>query len=79
MTLFLNQEEKFKEAEKIANELKMGSRFWNGVFEYKLNRVAESPTDSIWLFRFWGYANFWSVTYDKKVLGSQQAAARDGA
>jgi len=77
MTLFLNQEEKFKEAGKIANELKLGSRIWNGIFEYKFNRVAESPTESMWLFRFWGYANFWSVTYDKEMSESQQAGAPD--
>jgi len=52
MTLFLNQEEKFKEAGKKADELKLGSRIWNGIFEHKFNRVAESPTDSMWLFRF---------------------------
>jgi hypothetical protein len=79
MTLFLNQEEKFKEAGKKADELKLGSRIWNGIFEYKFNRVAESLTDSMWLFRFWGYANFWSVTYDKDMSESQQTFASDGA
>jgi len=72
MTLFLNQEEKLKEAAKIASELKIGSRIWKGIFEYKLNRVSESPTGSIWLFRFWDNANFWSLTYNKKMIESQQ-------
>ena len=58
MSFFLNQEEKFKEAAKIANELKSGLKSWKGIFEYKLNRVAESPTDSIWLFRFLGQCEF---------------------
>lgn len=85
ITLFLNnEEERLEAAEKAVKELKTGARNWDGNFEYKFNRLAECPSCSIWLFRFWGYAYFWSVTYDKETrnqitLKSQQAGARDGA
>ena len=65
-TLFMNQEDEFEPAEKVAPELKLGSRAWDGIFEYRFNRLADDPAGSIWLFRFWGQAYFWSVTCDEE-------------
>jgi hypothetical protein len=66
-TLFLNDDDRFNAAKANIKDLKTGSKSWEGIFEYKFNRLANSSSCSIWLFRFWGHACFWSVTYDEEI------------
>ena len=51
-TLYLNHEDKYTAAEETASDLKLGSRIWDGIFEYRFNRLPDNPAGSMWLFRF---------------------------
>ena len=46
-------------------DLQFGSRNWPGVFEYRFDRTSENCEGFIWLMRFYGYAVFWAVGYNK--------------
>lgn len=58
----LQQPSEISEVEKFAPMLYFGSREWPGIFEYRFNRVAERPENSVWIMRFYGKVVFWAVT-----------------
>jgi hypothetical protein len=82
-TIFMNLQDNFEPVKRVAPELKFGSKTWNGIFEYRFNRLADDPSGSIWMFRFWGQAYFWSVTCDsekknQKLSDANKALHSDG-
>ena len=82
-TIFLNLIDDFEPVKRVAPELKFGSRTWDGIFEYRFNRLPDDASGSIWLFRFWGQAYFWSVTCDRekkiqKLSEANKALHSDG-
>ena len=82
-TIFLNLKDDFEPVKRVAPELKFGSRTWDGIFEYRFNRLPDDASGSIWLFRFWGQAYFWSVTCDRekkiqKLSEANKALHSDG-
>jgi hypothetical protein len=77
-TIFLNQIEDYEPVKRVAPELKVGSRTWDGIFEYRFNRLPNDPSGSIWLFRFWGQTYFWSVTCDREKKRQKLSEANMG-
>jgi hypothetical protein len=77
-TIFLNLIENYEPVQRVAPELKFGSRSWDGIFEYRFNRLDNDPSGSIWLFRFWNQAYFWSVTCDREKKKQKIAEANMG-
>lgn len=77
-TFYLNQKKDYEPVKKVAPELKFGSRSWDGIFEYKFNRLPNDPSGSIWLFRFWGQIFFWSVTCDSEKKSQKLREANMG-
>jgi hypothetical protein len=54
-----------KHAEKFKDELLVGSRQRQDVLEYRLNRVAAQPDNSMWVIRFFGRVVFWCISVEK--------------
>lgn len=57
-----------QEIEKFRDQLLHGSRGWSGVFEYRFNRVADQPNDSMWVIRFFGQFVFWCISNGDGVV-----------
>jgi len=68
LSLFLKQEQHFEAARQPVHQLKNGSRGWEGIFEYKFNRLGDSKEDSMWLIRFFDFAIFWIITGNENDL-----------
>jgi hypothetical protein len=51
-----------REAERFRGELLLGSRRWPGILEYRFNRVADQPDNSMWVIRFFGQFVFWCIS-----------------
>lgn len=68
----LQNSSEVSEVAKFASQLHFGARRWPGIFEYRFNRVAERPENSIWLMRFYEYAVFWAITGSESLHPNQQ-------
>ena len=51
----------------VMDQLRMGSRQWPGVFEYRFNRVEEKPDASIWVLMLYGVNVFWAISNDEEL------------
>ncbi len=58
----LRSESDAAEPIKLNDQLRSGSREWPEVFQYRFNRINQSPSCSAWLIRFWGKINFWLIS-----------------
>lgn len=56
--LFLENETHFNAAKACTKQLKNGSNFWKGIFQYKYNRTEKGRPGSIWLLNFYDFATF---------------------
>lgn len=68
MSHFIQSQEEASEVLKYKYELKFGTRRWDGIFEYCFNRNQENPEDFIWLLRFYGYAVFFGIGFNKNEM-----------
>ena len=50
-----------------------GKRCWEGVFEYRTNRVAENPLVSMWMFLFYGQNVLLARTIEKKTFKNDES------
>lgn len=46
----------------LARDVRVGTRDWPGLFEYRRNRVRENPQGSLWFIRFYGVVHYWGFT-----------------
>lgn len=71
--LLIQTQEHFDAA--TTNELKSGSKSWDGIFKYNHNRTEEGRPSSIWLLNFYNFATFWLIGYDKQYTPPSVAGA----
>lgn len=62
MSQFLRNDYEYEKAFEYLSQLRIGSRNWKDLFEYRYNRVIEQPYVSMWMVRFYKYATFWVIT-----------------
>jgi len=62
MSQFLRNDCEYEKAFEYLSQLRIGSRNWKDLFEYRYNRVIEQPYASMWMVRFYKYATFWVIT-----------------
>jgi hypothetical protein len=55
-----------QKAEEVNANVAIGQRGWKGVFEYKRNRLPNSPADSLWLFLIYDTLLFGAASYGKE-------------
>lgn len=58
--LFIQNEKDFKIVKKYLNQLKYGTKSWDGIFEYYHNRT-ENKSGSMWILHFYNFAIFWII------------------
>ena len=67
LCLFLNSDERFKLAREYIHQLKIGTRGWKGIFEYKYNRIERNRFESMWVLFFYNFATFLAITGKSKT------------
>jgi len=73
--LWLNSAEKFKMAEQHILQLDFGKKQWPDIFEYRTGKTDNSNQESMWLIRFFGFANFMCTTSSRSIEEIQLESA----
>lgn len=65
-THFIQTAKDVSAAAQFNGQLRAGTNFWPGVFQYRAGFVPENPDQSVWLLLFWETHTFWCICHESQ-------------